>query len=81
MVAATAAKIGTKCLVIQESWVPHDEEVNDRVCNILLARPSVRTVVWLMKILKTEFERAGKMDCNPCVTVAAYPRPLWQVLM
>lgn len=38
MVAAVAAKIGMKCVVIQESWVPHDDAVYDRVGNILLTR-------------------------------------------
>lgn len=38
MVAATAAKIGMKCLVIQESWVPHEDAVYDRVGNILMTR-------------------------------------------
>src|SRR5436305_1238857 len=38
MVAATAAKIGMKCVVIQESWVPHEDAVYDRVGNILLTR-------------------------------------------
>ncbi|RAZ71730.1 1-aminocyclopropane-1-carboxylate deaminase [Mesorhizobium atlanticum] len=38
MVAAVAAKIGMKCLLVQESWVPHDDVVYDRVGNILLSR-------------------------------------------
>ena len=38
MVAATAAKIGMKCVVIQESWVPHEDAVYDRVGNIMLSR-------------------------------------------
>ncbi len=38
MVAAAAAKIGMKCVVIQESWVPHDDAVYDRVGNILMTR-------------------------------------------
>jgi 1-aminocyclopropane-1-carboxylate deaminase len=38
MVAATAAKLGMKCIVIQESWVPHEDAVYDRVGNILLTR-------------------------------------------
>ncbi|RWE50767.1 MAG: pyridoxal-phosphate dependent enzyme, partial [Mesorhizobium sp.] len=38
MVAAVAAKIGMKCLLVQESWVPHDDAVYDRVGNILLSR-------------------------------------------
>jgi 1-aminocyclopropane-1-carboxylate deaminase len=38
MVAATAAKIGMKCVVVQESWVPHADAVYDRVGNILLTR-------------------------------------------
>jgi 1-aminocyclopropane-1-carboxylate deaminase len=38
MVAATAAKIGMKCVVVQEKWVPHFDAVYDRVGNILLTR-------------------------------------------
>jgi 1-aminocyclopropane-1-carboxylate deaminase len=38
MVAAVAAKIGMKCVLIQESWVPHEDAVYDRVGNILLSR-------------------------------------------
>ncbi len=38
MVAATAAKIGMKCVVIQEKWVPHYDSVYDRVGNILMTR-------------------------------------------
>ncbi|MGB5345352.1 MAG: 1-aminocyclopropane-1-carboxylate deaminase [Woeseia sp.] len=38
LVAATAAKIGMKCVVVQESWVPHDDAVYDRVGNILMTR-------------------------------------------
>ncbi|RWK88483.1 MAG: 1-aminocyclopropane-1-carboxylate deaminase [Mesorhizobium sp.] len=38
MVAAVAAKIGMKCFLVQESWVPHDDAVYDRVGNILLSR-------------------------------------------
>jgi 1-aminocyclopropane-1-carboxylate deaminase len=38
MVAAVAAKLGMKCVVVQESWVPHEDAVYDRVGNILLTR-------------------------------------------
>ncbi|MDG1905328.1 MAG: 1-aminocyclopropane-1-carboxylate deaminase [Arenicella sp.] len=38
MVAAVAAKLGLKCSLVQESWVPHDDAVYDRVGNILLTR-------------------------------------------
>lgn len=38
MVAATAAKLGLKCVVVQEKWVPHHDAVYDRVGNILLTR-------------------------------------------
>ncbi|RAI04252.1 1-aminocyclopropane-1-carboxylate deaminase [Acuticoccus sediminis] len=38
MVAATAAKLGMKCVVVQEKWVPHYDAVYDRVGNILLSR-------------------------------------------
>jgi 1-aminocyclopropane-1-carboxylate deaminase len=38
MVAAVAAKLGLKCVVVQESWVPHEDAVYDRVGNILLTR-------------------------------------------
>lgn len=38
MVAATAAKLGLKCVVVQEAWVPHEDAVYDRVGNIMLTR-------------------------------------------
>jgi 1-aminocyclopropane-1-carboxylate deaminase len=38
MVAAVAAKIGMKCRLVQESWVPHEDAVYDRVGNIMLTR-------------------------------------------
>ena len=38
MVAATAAKIGMKCRLVQEAWVPHEDAVYDRVGNIQLSR-------------------------------------------
>ena len=37
-VAAVAAKLGMRCVVVQESWVPHEDAVYDRVGNILLTR-------------------------------------------
>jgi 1-aminocyclopropane-1-carboxylate deaminase len=38
MVAAVAAKLGMRCVLIQESWVPHEDAVYDRVGNIMLSR-------------------------------------------
>ena len=38
MVAAVAAKLGMKCRLVQESWVPHEDAVYDRVGNIQLSR-------------------------------------------
>ena len=38
MVAAVAAKLGLRCRLVQESWVPVDEAGYDRVGNILLSR-------------------------------------------
>jgi 1-aminocyclopropane-1-carboxylate deaminase len=38
MVAAVAAKIGMKCRLVQENWVPHEDVAYDRVGNILLSR-------------------------------------------
>ena len=38
MVAAVAAKLGLRCRLIQEAWVPHEDAVYDRVGNILLSR-------------------------------------------
>jgi 1-aminocyclopropane-1-carboxylate deaminase len=38
MVAAVAAKLGLKCVVVQESWVPHEDAVYDRVGNIMMTR-------------------------------------------
>ena len=38
MVAAVAAKLGLKCRLVQEAWVPHEDAVYDRVGNILMTR-------------------------------------------
>ena len=38
MVAAVAARIGMKCRLVQETWVPHEDAVYDRVGNIMLSR-------------------------------------------
>ena len=37
-VAAVAAKLGMKCRLVQESWVPCNDAVYDRVGNILMSR-------------------------------------------
>jgi 1-aminocyclopropane-1-carboxylate deaminase len=37
-VAAVAAKLGMKCRLVQESWVPFADAVYDRVGNILMSR-------------------------------------------
>ena len=37
-VAAVAAHLGLKCLLVQEKWVPWEDPTNDRVGNILLSR-------------------------------------------
>lgn len=37
-VAAVAAKLGMKCCLVQESWVPFPDAVYDRVGNILMSR-------------------------------------------
>ena len=37
-VAAVAAKLGMKCRLVQESWVPVQDAVYDRVGNILMSR-------------------------------------------
>src|SRR6202020_2498762 len=37
-VAAVAAKIGMKCRLVQEAWVPHEDGVSDRVGHTMLTR-------------------------------------------
>lgn len=37
-IAAVAAKLGLKCRLVQESWVPFPDAVYDRVGNILMSR-------------------------------------------
>ena len=37
-VAAVAAKLGLKCLLVQEKWVDWPDPMNDRVGNIMLSR-------------------------------------------
>lgn len=43
-VAAVAAKLGLKCRLVQESWVPFEDAVYDRVGNILMSRVMGATV-------------------------------------
>ncbi len=38
LVAAVAAKLGMRCRLVQESWVPFNDAVYDRVGNILMSR-------------------------------------------
>src|SRR5271170_7208779 len=38
MVAAVAAKIGMKCRLVQESWVPHEAADDEVVSDIILSR-------------------------------------------
>ncbi|MEM1402537.1 MAG: 1-aminocyclopropane-1-carboxylate deaminase [Pseudomonadota bacterium] len=38
MVAAVAAKLGMKCRLVQEAWVPYEDPVYDRVGNIQMSR-------------------------------------------
>ena len=37
-VAAVAAKIGMKCHLVQEKWVPYEDSVYDKVGNIMMSR-------------------------------------------
>ena len=37
-VAAVAAKLGMRCRLVQESWVPYSDAVYDRVGNIMMSR-------------------------------------------
>jgi 1-aminocyclopropane-1-carboxylate deaminase len=37
-VAAVAAHLGLKCILVQEKWVPWEDPTNDKVGNILLSR-------------------------------------------
>jgi 1-aminocyclopropane-1-carboxylate deaminase/D-cysteine desulfhydrase-like pyridoxal-dependent ACC family enzyme len=70
LVAATAAKIGMKCVVIQESWVPHEDAVYDRVGNIQMTRLMGRTAGSSPTVLTSEFARAGKTPFNRSKTLA-----------
>ena len=59
MVAAVAAKLGMKCLLIQESWVPHEDAVYDRVGNIMLSRiMGAETQLWT-RASTSAFAKAG----------------------
>src|ERR1700687_1235994 len=58
MVAAVAAKIGMKCHLVQESWVPHEDAVYDRVGNIMLSRIIGPTSGWSAKASTSASARA-----------------------
>ena len=66
MVAATAAKIGMKCRLVQESWVPHEDAVYDRVGNIMLSRIMGARWSWSTKasilVSGTAGERRSRMS-------------------
>jgi 1-aminocyclopropane-1-carboxylate deaminase/D-cysteine desulfhydrase-like pyridoxal-dependent ACC family enzyme len=61
MVAAVAAKIGMKCRLIQESWVPHEDAVYDRVGNILLSRFMGPKDNWLTRASTSVSARVGSV--------------------
>src|SRR5829696_751929 len=60
-VAATAAKIGMKCRLVQESWVPFEDAVYDRVGNILMSRVMAPRSSWSTKGSTSASARAGSV--------------------
>ena len=60
MVAAVAAKIGMKCRLVQESWVPHEDAVYDRVGNILMTRVMGAECGWSTTASTSASARAGR---------------------
>jgi 1-aminocyclopropane-1-carboxylate deaminase len=69
MIAAVAAKIGMKCRLVQEAWVPHEDAVYDRVGNIMLSRimgADVRLVDDGFDIgIRKSWERAASLTRSP----------------
>ena len=59
-VAAVAAKIGMKCRLVQEAWVPHEDAVYDRVGNIMLSRIMGADVGWSTTVSTSASARAGR---------------------
>ena len=63
MVAAVAAKIGFKCRLVQESWVPHEDAVYDRVGNILLEPDhGRRRRRWSTRVSTSASAKLGRCD-------------------
>lgn len=60
LVAATAAKIGMKCVLVQGSWVNWPDSNYDRVGNILLSR----TLGAKVKFSQEDFNIASKSNLN-----------------
>jgi 1-aminocyclopropane-1-carboxylate deaminase len=80
MVAATAAKIGMKCRLVQESWVPHEDAVYDRVGNTMLSRIMGADRSWSTKALilasGTAGERRSRMSKRKGAGPTAFRREL-----
>ena len=76
-VAAVAAKIGMKCRLVQESWVPFNDAVYDRVGNILMSRVMGAEVELVDEgfdiAIRESWERA--LDLSPTIRARWRPSP------
>ena len=72
-VAAVAAKIGMKCRLVQEAWVPHEDAVYDRVGNIMLSRIMALMSDSSTTVSTSASARAGKTRSRTSRRKAAAP--------
>jgi 1-aminocyclopropane-1-carboxylate deaminase len=59
-VATVAAKLGLQCRLVQESWVPFNDAVYDRVGNIMLSRIMGAQIELVDEGFDLAFAKAGK---------------------
>ncbi len=75
-VAATAAHVGLKCVLIQESWVDWPDSVYDRVGNILLSRLAGADVRLVQAGFGIGFKESWEQALAEIETAGGKPYPI-----
>jgi len=74
-VAAVAASVGLRCVLVQESWVDWPDAVYDKVGNILLSRLAGADVRLVRAGSESASRRAGSRRCGRWRSAAAGRTP------
>ena len=77
-VAAVAAHLGLKCVLVQENWVNYSDAVYDRVGNIQMSRIMGADVRLVSDGFDIGFRESWQQASRKCVNLAASPTPFLQ---